>query len=461
VVIATLLSCTQASDSEFRRLKDLHRLPRRQEGCRAALLVADPAMPTPQATARGASAAHLPPKAAESEELGVRKVLAQAKHDLFGTKDVQDAITATYVWMADQLGHITLGLGPTMVLCWATTLLWPGAADSRWRALIFVLIGLVLFAIWIYKEVQDLRETEKRAGKIFPFDSADVIWNIKTALLYFAIGGLAGIAVFISWKLLVLVLLLALWPGLTVAYWWLRRKLAFQQANLPYLYRLANFPSPLEHALVGEVAELANLQNRRVWLSNVLFGRDPVVRSEPKLRHLLIAGPLGAGKTSLCVGIGTEFAFALGRGRYVSAAKLVQLVVDDQNHPGTPDFDDGRILWHWKDSDLLLVDDVDAGAKAGDYGAGTAAHLVTPDVFVAALSCHSPTPLAWLGPRRSVWVLGDPAQVLLWRSAIAKLMHVGVADIGIVELSTSPAAPGAPEATPEVLPPAGRLRVDA
>jgi hypothetical protein len=421
-------------------------------------------MPGPQTTAsvQAEGTAYTSPQVAESKELGVRKVLAQVKHDLFGTKDVQDAITATYVWMADQLGHITLGLGPTMVLCWAATLLWPGAADSRWRYLIFVLIGLVLFAIWVYKELQDLRETEKRAGKTFPFDSADVIWNIKTALLYIGIGGLAAIAVFISWKLLVLVLVLALWPGLTVAYWWLRRKLAFQQANLPYLYRLANFPSPLEQALVDEVVEFANLQNRRVWLSSVLIGRDPVIRSEPKLRHLLIAGPLGAGKTSLCVGIGTEFAFALGRGRYVSAAKLVQLVVDDQNHPGAPDFDDGRILWHWKDSDLLLVDDVDAGAKTGDHGAqAKSAHLITPDVFAGALSRYSPAPLAWLGPRRSVWVLGDPAQVLLWRSAIAKLMNIGVADIGIVELSTSPAAPGAPEATPEALPPAGRLRVDA
>src|SRR5262245_34133558 len=421
-------------------------------------------MAGPQASAASgahdANAGYIPPKAAEAEQLGVRKVLAQARHDLFGTKDVQDAITATYVWMADQLGHITLGLGPTMALCWIVTLLWPdpSAAATRWRYLIFVLIGVVLFAVWIYKEVQDLRETEKRAGKIFPFDSADVIWNIKTALLYFGIGGLAGIAVFISWKLLVMVVLLALWPALAVAYWWLRRKLAFQQANLPYLYRLANFPSPLDRELVTEVSDLANLQNRRVWLSRVLIGNDPVIRCTPQLRHLLIVGPLGAGKTSLCVGIGTEFAFALGRGRYLSAAKLVQLVVDDQTHPGTPDFDDGRILWHWKDCDLLLVDDVDAGAKSGgDYGpSGVATRLVTPDVFVAALSCHSATPLAWLGPRRSVWVLGDPTGAELWRAAIAKLMSVGVAEIGIVELSAGPRRPAAPQA----LPPPGRLRVD-
>src|SRR5262245_65325274 len=94
-------------------------------------------MAGPQASAASgahdANAGYIPPKAAEAEQLGVRKVLAQARHDLFGTKDVQDAITATYVWMADQLGHITLGLVPTMPMCWATTPGWSAAAAPRWR----------------------------------------------------------------------------------------------------------------------------------------------------------------------------------------------------------------------------------------------------------------------------------------------------------------------------------------
>jgi hypothetical protein len=31
--------------------------------------------------------------------------------------------------------------------------------------------------------------------------------------------------------------------SLAIGVWWLRRKIAFQQAGLPYLYRLANFPN--------------------------------------------------------------------------------------------------------------------------------------------------------------------------------------------------------------------------
>ena len=40
----------------------------------------------------------------DDDPLGLRRVLAQAAHDLYGTKDVQDAITASYVWLADQMG---------------------------------------------------------------------------------------------------------------------------------------------------------------------------------------------------------------------------------------------------------------------------------------------------------------------------------------------------------------------
>ena len=36
-------------------------------------------------------------------------VLRQVRHDLFGSKDAQDASTLTYTWVADQFGHVTLG----------------------------------------------------------------------------------------------------------------------------------------------------------------------------------------------------------------------------------------------------------------------------------------------------------------------------------------------------------------
>ena len=165
----------------------------------------------------------------------MRRVLTQVSHDLYGTKDVQDVITASYVWMADQIGHLFLGLVPTLLLAWLAT----GLAARVWfREVLIILFAAGMFSYWVYKELTDFHDTQIRAGKIFPFDSSDIWWNVKTALLYFGIGGVWAVAAFTPGPWLLFALVASLWPGGFVAYWWLRRKLAFQQAGLPYLYRL-------------------------------------------------------------------------------------------------------------------------------------------------------------------------------------------------------------------------------
>jgi hypothetical protein len=158
-------------------------------------------------------------------------------HDLYGTKDVRDAITASYVWLADQLGHITLGLVPTLLLCWIVTVFGP---SDQWRIPLFVLVAALVFSYWLHKERTDYVDTDARAKKIFLFDSADVLWNVKTALLYFGIGGIIAVAAFSAWWSIFIALAVLINPALSVAFWWLCRKLAFQQAGLP-----ASLASPI------------------------------------------------------------------------------------------------------------------------------------------------------------------------------------------------------------------------
>lgn len=360
--------------------------------------------------------------------------MTQVCHDLYGTKDVQNVITASYVWMADQIGHVTLGLAPTLLLCWIIDgwiTSWFDLSDrTRWAG--FVIVTVLVFAYWVKKEVQDFRETRQRAGKNFKFNSGDIWWNVKTALLYFGIGGLIALAAFLDWRLLVPVIALALWPALRVAYWWLRRKLAFQQAGLPYLYRLSNFTGGIKAETADIVTGVANFKNRRVLLRNVCFGPDPIRRNKTKIRHLVITGPLGAGKTSLAVGIGTEFAFALGMGRYLSLAKLVQLAVQRDEDPKVMDYDDGRVLWPWAGCELLIVDDVDVGVKLADRPPIT---LVRPADLVTALTASGEQkPLSWLADQRSVWVLDAALDAQAWRSAIAGLIGIEDGEISVVEL---------------------------
>ena len=381
----------------------------------------------------------------DADPLGVRRVFAQVSHDLYGTKDVQDVITASYVWMADQIGHLFLGLVPTLLVAWAITSIVP---DGWLQTILIILGALAIFAYWVSKERQDFKDTQERAGKIFEFDSSDILWNVKTALTYFGIGGIWAVAAYIHGWLLLIAIPLTAWPGLMVAYWWLRRKLAFQQAGLPYLYRLANFKAemgPVQDPAVDKlVGRLCNLKQRKVSYWKVLLGLDRIPDHPDLPRHVLITGSLGAGKTSLAVGIGTEYAFALGMGRYLSAAKLVQLAADPTSMPANQmEYDDGRVLWPWRQCKVIIVDDVDAGvATAG----GLEAQLIRPGDFVKALTVSGPDALKWLGQERSVWVVGDISGAEAWRTAISGVLGLKPDDMLVVELK--PASSPQPSASP-------------
>ncbi len=382
----------------------------------------------------------------DADPLGVRRVFTQVSHDLYGTKDVQDAITASYVWMADQIGHLFLGLVPTLILAWLVSSVFsPGII----RTVLIVVLALGIFGYWIYKEITDFHDTQQRAGDIFPFDSSDIWWNVKTALTYFGIGGIWAVTAFLHGWALLIVVPLTFWPGLMVAYWWLRRKLAFQQAGLPYLYRLANFKAvmgPEQEPKVEElVKKLCNLKDRKVEMWRVLLGIDKVEQQLPIPRHLLITGTLGAGKTSLAVGIGTEFAFALGIGRYLSAAKLVQLAADAPNMPDNQmEYDDGRVLWPWRQCGLIIVDDVDAGVTTPS---GVETHLIRPEDLAAALTIQGPNSLQWLKDQRSVWVVGNADGAAAWKTAISGALGLGPDEMLVVELAPMPSP--APAASPE------------
>jgi len=362
-----------------------------------------------QATPVPVPPATVPPLPPKPKLPGVHAVIDQVIRDLFG-KDVQDTATFSYEWVADQFGHFALGFEITLALSWIATLLgYNGGVVGLW-------IGLAVVLVFVVKEADDFyREwTKARTAKsVFKFNSRELFYNTFTAVFYIALGAIVAGLGLLNPIFGLIAIPVTLIFALVLGYAWLRRKLTFQQAGLPYLYRLANFPSPIDKATAEFIVRLSKPSPP---------GEPPAIAD-----HLIIAGPLDSGKSSLAVGIGTEFAIRMGIGRYTTLAKLLQAVLKDSQWD-KPEFDDGRILWPWQTSDLLVVDDVDV--LSFDIP-GTTMDVETKHRIAQsrldALKAQIPAVLQTaLKYRRTVWVVGeiDDGELTRWRNLIASMISV-------------------------------------
>jgi len=353
-----------------------------------------------------------PPPLPKPKLPGLHEVIAQVESDLFKSKDVQDTATFSYQWTADQFGHFALGFEITFALSWVAALLgYAGGRVGFW-------IGLAVVLIFVLKEANDFRIEWRKAcdaKSVFKFNSLEIFSNTFTAVFYIALGGIvAAFGLLAPGYGLISIPVTAVF-ALGLGYVWLRKKITFQQAGLPYLYRLANFPSPIPKASAQFIVNLS---------------KPSAPDTPPTIAdHLIIAGPLDSGKSSLAVGIGTEFAFRMGIARYTTLSKLLQAALKDGQWD-KPEFDDGRILWPWQTSDLLIVDDVDV---ISDHVPGTSMAVETERQIVQSrvntLKSQIPPVLQdALKYRRTVWVVGDinDGELLRWQKLIADMIETSL-----------------------------------
>lgn len=330
----------------------------------------------------------MPPKSRKPHLPTPKEIWKQARHDWFG-KDVQETPTVSYVWTADQFGHVGLGFQITFLFAGLALL---SNLSTPWT---LTIAAAVNFAIWVTKEIYDyIRERKKAtaAESVFPFNGKEILWNVFTALFYILVGAIvAGAIPFGVWSPLVTLVILLL-PAALLGLWWLRRKIVFQQAGLPYLYRLANFPVPIPESTVDFIKAMC----------------DP---NKPGPRHLVVGGKPNTGKSCLATGIGTEFAFRCGIGRYTTLAKLLELMDTGK------EFKDGRTLWPWDQSDLLIVDDVDKVFR----GTPLVADVKTIEPFLQYLRSKLPRDLK---DRRTIWVVEDSDNVNFWQETVAKALQL-------------------------------------
>ena len=270
--------------------------------------------------------------------------------------------------------------------------------------------------LWALLEYNDYTAAKQDAkGNCFVFDGRDVAYDALTALWFIAAGMVVAYLSFVAWTLALAAFVVGAIFSLIPAGYWLSRKLCFQQAALPYLYRLADFGSTFAPRPEQGVETVT----------------DYLTQPRPR-RHLLIFGATGAGRTSLAVAIATEHAFFVRSGRYMSWAKFVETA------PINPEdaVQDGIWVWPWRGSDIVVLDDA---VKVIDGRART-----SPDDIVDDLRKLPAEVVSSLAARQTIWVLG-PDQAG-WITGLSAALGVAPDEFAAVEVTARPER-GKPRAT--------------
>jgi hypothetical protein len=422
-----------------------------------------------------ANRAPVAPVGPSAPNLTVKNLLQQFWADAYG-KEVQTAATYSYTWLADQFGHIAIGIVAqffaTVVAGWDIVLIsslatgWPligfvaillaglvialigvlaPLAAGGWIALIGVLVplaaggliawisgadlskiwsdglnapstlramlsGLVIAAIgaslW---ELSAYRSSVKNATGTFPLDTKLLRDNAVIATVYIVLGAVLGFAFHLhairawpvwipippwpmswlippwlmSWVILLGVVILAI----LLAPRWLRQKITWQKAALPYLFRLA------------DAAPTIGVEDAKALQSLIDGGVPP---GKPPCQ-VVIGGPIGSGRTSMAAGIGTEFAFKNNKVRYLSLDMLLEFAACASGHPYPDDRGPTTIMyWPWSEAQVVIVDDV--GPLIAAREPQQQANLAR---FTALLQNELKSIAGLLAQCHTVWVIGD------------------------------------------------------
>lgn len=327
-------------------------------------------------------------------------VFKQIGRDLFD-KEVQSAATYSYLWMADQMGHIALGLFVIFALSWISYAFGFAVPPEGWW---LALIGAAVVAVW---EIKAYFAYAAMWTGLFPSNNPLLARNALAATIYMAIGVVLGF----TWQTSTEVAapasfaLMAVAVGLGLP--WVRQKIIWQKAGLPFLFRLANAYKTITK---DDALKLQALLDEHV--------RNPRCACGP---IVVLTGQLGAGKTSLACGVGTEAAFRKLKVRYTTFDKLAQMAAT-KDDPGP----DNISYWPWMESELVIIDDIQSGSWIKPHRTlDRFTHIFEHD-FGAKAKC--------LGKRMTVWVLGPMSadELHRWVKVIKRVC-------------------GAPEAHPQVL----------
>jgi hypothetical protein len=319
-------------------------------------------------------------------------MLRQFGRDVFG-KEVQDATTYSYTWLADQVGHVCLGLLLNFAVSAIRKYLVVGLQIigqswiTDWAP---ALIAIVITSGW---EFLAYRNSARKATGPFPLGKKLLRNNAIIASYYMALGAILGYFVVegavvvvgdgVPWRQIVWSLVLIALGAVAVPYW-LKQKIIWQKAALPYLFRLAEAKDTFNQTDPRDLQELID---------------DKVPPKRPG-RQVVIGGPIGSGRTALAAGVGTEFAFKGAKVRYLSFDGLLEFAVG----PTPDDLGPWNIeYWPWNEAQIVVIDNI--GPLIAARGRQQKSKLLT--AFKACLADELRSVAPVFNQCHSVWVLGD------------------------------------------------------
>jgi hypothetical protein len=308
--------------------------------------------------------------------------MAQLKKDLIG-KDSYRGVTLTYSWLANQVGHICLGFIPTCILYHVyakhTNILNP----ALWAAITITGTWLVFELFNFLEPLLNTKKQKKQMNRpkesyVFKPAWGNVAFDTATDVLFFGFGAFFAAKVCNYHAAYIAIIWLSITVLLVypVAYWYVT-KMYIQAAQYPFQGRLSQWKM--------------GINNR---------DRDIVIdflKPQSNVKHLLVFGENGSGKTSLSVGIATEFSIKNIACNYLTMPKLFSAFYE----PTAPSTSNTE-LWNWRNTSVLLIDDINPSnpQKKDIINTATFIEFMNHSIYGAANTQA-------IANTKTIWVLGN------------------------------------------------------
>lgn len=314
--------------------------------------------------------------------ISIKNIFDQLKADLIG-KDSYRGVTLTYTWLANQFGHFSLGFIPALFVY--SILLKLNTKNPSIKAALYISILWLLFELYNFLAPLILKNISRsnlffiKGKKKYKFIPAwgNIAFDTFTDLSFFWLGAFST-CFFISQSkfslIIIFILILILFFPI---YYWYCTKIFLQNANYPFQFRLSQWDLNINEKDIKAVYHF--------------------LRKGDEGNHIFIFGSRKSGKTSLSIGIATEFSINHKTSIYLTAMKFFSLCSEiDFGLRSTKE------LWTWRDTSLLIIDDINPGSPVKD--------IINPEKFFELLTASSKiakSNIEIIKNKNVIWVLGD------------------------------------------------------